>query len=196
MGSFHHTQRAGQAHGVVVRPLALGIVGIGQMIKMPPQLLAAVKYADAGYWNDRYRREKLSFEWFFGYTALKLLLKSCITKKKPCLQVGCGTSNLQEGMAAAGYTVVNVSVSATFASLERPACVGSFIGISRLHWFAGTSDAGFSSAVALCSTMAHSASRASLHENTDMLTSMMHPNPCHPVHTCTCFYAICKLACC
>lgn len=59
----------------------------------------------------RYQREPALFEWFFGHTALRRILRTYISKKKPILHVGCGTSNLQEGMARSGYTITNVSSS-------------------------------------------------------------------------------------
>lgn len=75
--------------------------------KLPP----TVRYAEAEYWESRYQREPSVFEWFFGHTALRRIIRAYISKKKPVLHVGCGTSNLQEGMAQSGYTIVNVSTT-------------------------------------------------------------------------------------
>jgi hypothetical protein len=69
----------------------------------------SVPYAEASYWEARYGKEHAAFEWFLGYTALRRLLRAFLSKRKPVLQIGCGTSNVQEGMAKAGWTVVNVS---------------------------------------------------------------------------------------
>jgi hypothetical protein len=66
----------------------------------------------------RYQREPSLFEWFFGHTALRRILRTHLSKKKPILHVGCGTSNLQEGMARSGYTVVNVSGCAGWCALS------------------------------------------------------------------------------
>lgn len=73
-----------------------------------PKLHPTVRYAEPEYWDSRYEREPSLFEWFFGHTALRRVIRAYISKKKPVLQIGCGTSNLQEGMAQSGYTVVNV----------------------------------------------------------------------------------------
>lgn len=76
-----------------------------------PPLPVTVRYAEPSYWDARYQREPALFEWFFGHTALRRLIRAHIGKKKPVLHVGCGTSNLQEGMARSGYTVVNTDIS-------------------------------------------------------------------------------------
>jgi hypothetical protein len=69
-----------------------------------------VRYAEPEYWNSRYEREPGHFDWFFGPTALRRVIRTTLQRKKPVLQVGCGTSTLQHGMAEAGYTVVNVRI--------------------------------------------------------------------------------------
>jgi 2-polyprenyl-3-methyl-5-hydroxy-6-metoxy-1,4-benzoquinol methylase len=56
----------------------------------------------------RYKREPGLFEWFYGHNALRRIIRTYFSKKRPVLHVGCGTSNLQEGMAKSGYNVVNV----------------------------------------------------------------------------------------
>ena len=58
--------------------------------------------------SARYQREPALFEWFFGHTALRRIIRTYISKKKTVLHIGCGTSNLQEGMARSGYSIVNV----------------------------------------------------------------------------------------
>lgn len=68
-----------------------------------------VPYAEASYWEARYGKEHQPFEWFLGYTALRRVLRAFLSKRKPVLQIGCGTSNVQEGMAKAGWSIHNVS---------------------------------------------------------------------------------------
>ena len=91
------------------------------MIPNKPRQGTLVRYADADYWEERYNRSNSVFEWFLGFTALRRILRSYIPKRKLCLHVGCGTSNLQEGMAKIGYTVVNVRPSCSCTHLTRPA---------------------------------------------------------------------------
>lgn len=76
-----------------------------------PGTWAQVPYAEASYWEARYGKEHQPFEWFLGYTALRRVLRAFLSKRKPVLQIGCGTSNIQEGMAKAGWTMVNVDIA-------------------------------------------------------------------------------------
>eukprot|EP00878_Enallax_costatus_P018491 GHUV01019466.1.p1 GENE.GHUV01019466.1~~GHUV01019466.1.p1 ORF type:complete len:169 (+),score=19.09 GHUV01019466.1:232-738(+) len=76
-----------------------------------PKLHPTVRYAEPDYWDSRYEREPSLFEWFFGHTALRRIIRAYVSKKKTVLQVGCGTSNMQEGMAKSGYTVINTDIS-------------------------------------------------------------------------------------
>mmetsp|Transcript_28747 Transcript_28747/g.63304 ORF Transcript_28747/g.63304 Transcript_28747/m.63304 type:complete len:472 (-) Transcript_28747:1214-2629(-) len=70
-----------------------------------------VRYAETDYWNQRYTAQPTHFDWFYGYTALKPLLKCTLNKRKLCLHIGCGNSNLQDGLGASGYSIVNTDIS-------------------------------------------------------------------------------------
>jgi 2-polyprenyl-3-methyl-5-hydroxy-6-metoxy-1,4-benzoquinol methylase len=93
----------------------------------PQQQWQQIPYADPSYWEARYAREAAPFEWFLGYTALRRTLRAFLPKRKPVLQIGCGTSNVQEGMARAGWTVVNVSgLDGKGRERERGRCLWPF----------------------------------------------------------------------
>jgi len=83
---------------------------------------------DPNYWEHRYETQSCSFDWFYGFTACRLLLRTLINRKKVVLQIGCGNSTLQEGMANDGYTIVNVSYTVgewsakLGVALESPLC--------------------------------------------------------------------------
>jgi hypothetical protein len=83
---------------------------------------------DPNYWEHRYETQSCSFDWFYGFTACRALLRTLINRKKVVLQIGCGNSTLQEGMANDGYTIVNVSYTVGERSaklgvaLESPLC--------------------------------------------------------------------------
>ncbi|GFR52820.1 hypothetical protein Agub_g15443, partial [Astrephomene gubernaculifera] len=77
-----------------------------------PSRLANVRYADKDYWNARYTSQPCEFDWFYGYTALRKVVRTFVKRRKPVLHLGCGNSNFQEGMARDGYTqVVNTDIS-------------------------------------------------------------------------------------
>ncbi|GLC33489.1 hypothetical protein PLESTB_000080400 [Pleodorina starrii] len=73
--------------------------------------LANVRYAEKDYWNSRYKSQPCEFDWFYGYTALRKIVRAFIKRTKSVLHVGCGNSNFQEGMAKDGYQVVNTDIS-------------------------------------------------------------------------------------
>ncbi|GIM07323.1 hypothetical protein Vretimale_11477, partial [Volvox reticuliferus] len=73
--------------------------------------LANLRYAEKEYWNNRYKSQPCEFDWFYGYTALRKIIRTFVKRNKPILQVGCGNSNFQEGMARDGYQVVNTDIS-------------------------------------------------------------------------------------
>eukprot|EP01083_Nonionella_stella_P232526 820161_1 len=53
-------------------------------------------YAKKTYWNERYRKEPETFEWYQSYDTIKALIDSFITKDSKVLVVGCGSSSLSE----------------------------------------------------------------------------------------------------
>ncbi|PNW77665.1 hypothetical protein CHLRE_10g446300v5 [Chlamydomonas reinhardtii] len=77
---------------------------------------AAGNYNNAEYWDQRYAPgapgdAPKHFDWFFNYSALRQLFKRYLHINARVLHVGCGNSNLQEGMAMDGYRVTNVDIS-------------------------------------------------------------------------------------
>ncbi|GLI60014.1 hypothetical protein VaNZ11_002078, partial [Volvox africanus] len=73
--------------------------------------LASLRYAEKEYWNSRYKSQPCEFDWFYGYNALRRIVRTFVKRNKPVLQVGCGNSNFQEGMARDGYQVLNTDIS-------------------------------------------------------------------------------------
>ncbi|GAX72762.1 hypothetical protein CEUSTIGMA_g218.t1 [Chlamydomonas eustigma] len=71
-------------------------------------------YAAGKYWDNRYAAQEVTFDWFFNYGALRVLLLEHLLEWKllPCLHIGCGNSNLQEGLVSDGFVNVwNVDIS-------------------------------------------------------------------------------------
>ncbi|KAG2426368.1 hypothetical protein HXX76_013125 [Chlamydomonas incerta] len=73
--------------------------------------LQNVRYDDREYWNSRYTNQPCEFDWFYGYTALRKVVRQFVKRSKLVLHVGCGNSNFQEGMANDGYQLVNTDIS-------------------------------------------------------------------------------------
>mmetsp|Transcript_16461 Transcript_16461/g.49015 ORF Transcript_16461/g.49015 Transcript_16461/m.49015 type:complete len:202 (-) Transcript_16461:289-894(-) len=70
-------------------------------------------YSSAEYWEERYLREPGTFDWYQGWHGLRRLLEAHVPKDAHILQVGVGTSKLQEDMVTLGgyESVTNIDVS-------------------------------------------------------------------------------------
>lgn len=80
-----------------------------------------VRYAEASYWDQRYAKESAQFDWFYGYNALRKFLRAFLPPNKLCLNIGCGNSNLQQGLSRAGYSIVNTDISEVIISKLKAA---------------------------------------------------------------------------
>eukprot|EP00803_Ostreobium_quekettii_P000885 evm.model.scf_616EXC.3 EVM.evm.TU.scf_616EXC.3 scf_616EXC:17971-22414(+) len=71
-------------------------------------------YGSQEYWERRYQKEPCAFEWYQGYAGLKPLLNQYIAPDANILQIGVGTSSLQEAMVNDSYKrILNVDCSET-----------------------------------------------------------------------------------
>eukprot|EP00798_Chlamydomonas_sp_ICE-L_P004871 gene4871-34634_t len=69
-------------------------------------------FSSGNYWNDRYASRVCVYDWFFDYSALRGLFSKYLPHSLPCLHLGCGNSDIQNGMAADGFVkVTNVDIS-------------------------------------------------------------------------------------
>ncbi|KAA6404019.1 MAG: putative kinase domain protein [Streblomastix strix] len=79
-----------------------------------------LQYGKADYWNERYTRDQQSFEWFQRYSALKKPIIQNIKKSSNILQVGVGTSRLQEDMYDDGYrNITSIDISPVAIDLVK-----------------------------------------------------------------------------
>ncbi|GBF91023.1 methyltransferase [Raphidocelis subcapitata] len=78
-----------------------------------PVIPAHQNYGDADYWDERYRREPVCFDWYQGYAGLEPIISRHLSPDAPVLHVGAGTSVLQEAMVKEGgfARIVNLDVS-------------------------------------------------------------------------------------
>ena len=71
-----------------------------------------LNYGDQSYWDNRYKNQIESFEWYVSYQELKSHLEKALQindhamKKVPTLLVGCGNSLLSEGLFHDGFTSI------------------------------------------------------------------------------------------
>lgn len=87
----------------VIVPATVAIVP-APAAAVPQPAPVAHGYSSDSYWNDRYSGSPTHFDWFFTHAALAPLLReACSPDAGPCLHVGCGNSNLSDGMARSGY---------------------------------------------------------------------------------------------
>ncbi|GIL54568.1 hypothetical protein Vafri_10318 [Volvox africanus] len=70
------------------------------------------QYGDCEYWDERYSREPAAFDWYQGFSGLQSILHQAFPMHATILQVGVGSSRLQEDMARAGWRhIINVDYS-------------------------------------------------------------------------------------
>ncbi|KAI5059705.1 hypothetical protein GOP47_0026024 [Adiantum capillus-veneris] len=69
-------------------------------------------YGEASYWDERYKQDGGSFDWYQQFSGLAPLLQKYIPKTSRVLMVGCGNAILSEDMVQDGYQeIVNVDIS-------------------------------------------------------------------------------------
>ncbi|EFJ43782.1 hypothetical protein VOLCADRAFT_65458, partial [Volvox carteri f. nagariensis] len=69
-------------------------------------------YGDCDYWDERYSREPAAFDWYQGFNGLQSILHQAFPLHTTLLQVGVGSSRLQEDMARAGWRlIINIDYS-------------------------------------------------------------------------------------
>ncbi|KXZ47786.1 hypothetical protein GPECTOR_33g668 [Gonium pectorale] len=70
------------------------------------------QYGECEYWDERYSREPAAFDWYQGFTGLQTILQSVYPMDSVLLQVGVGSSRLQEEMVRAGWrSIMNIDYS-------------------------------------------------------------------------------------
>ncbi|GLC49733.1 hypothetical protein PLESTB_000280800 [Pleodorina starrii] len=75
-------------------------------------MIAVPQYGECEYWDERYSREPASFDWYQGFGGLQSILQLAFPLHATILQVGVGSSRLQEDMARAGWRhIINVDYS-------------------------------------------------------------------------------------
>ncbi|XP_074568136.1 uncharacterized protein LOC141824706 [Curcuma longa] len=69
-------------------------------------------YGEASYWDQRYSKDRGTFDWYQKYQSLGPLFDLYLRRHHRLLLVGCGNSALGESMVDDGYQdVVNIDIS-------------------------------------------------------------------------------------
>lgn len=127
--SAQQTHRAADAaHSLARSPIA-------SPPKQTPCAPQNAQYGDAAYWDERYAREPVCFDWYRGYDGLASVLLRHLDPAAPLLHVGMGTSQLQRDLVErAGFKrVVNVDVSGVAVAWMR----GLHDGVKGLEYRVG-----------------------------------------------------------
>jgi SAM-dependent methyltransferase len=71
-------------------------------------------YGKAEYWDERYKANDTTFDWFVSFDALKDIILPYTTSKQECkaLVVGCGNSRLSPQLYDSGvHQIINIDIS-------------------------------------------------------------------------------------
>eukprot|EP00744_Colponema_vietnamica_P006587 GILI01009551.1.p1 GENE.GILI01009551.1~~GILI01009551.1.p1 ORF type:complete len:225 (+),score=68.14 GILI01009551.1:68-742(+) len=70
------------------------------------------EYGKSDYWDERYKANDTTFDWFVSYEPLKDLIQSIVRHDHKVLVVGCGNSRLSPQLYDNGYhTITNIDIS-------------------------------------------------------------------------------------
>lgn len=79
-------------------------------------------YGKADYWDERYKANDTTFDWFVSFDALKDIILPYTTSKPDCkvLVVGCGNSRLSPQLYDCGvHQIINIDISEVAISQMR-----------------------------------------------------------------------------
>jgi hypothetical protein len=75
-------------------------------------------YQSVAYWDERHLHQPLGYEWYQDYRALRHVITNVLPNDAHVLQVGVGTSLIQEHMLDDGYQCIT-SVDSSAAAIKR-----------------------------------------------------------------------------
>eukprot|EP01064_Diplonema_japonicum_P007537 TRINITY_DN1516_c0_g1_i1.p1 TRINITY_DN1516_c0_g1~~TRINITY_DN1516_c0_g1_i1.p1 ORF type:complete len:228 (+),score=56.98 TRINITY_DN1516_c0_g1_i1:129-812(+) len=70
------------------------------------------EYGKADYWDERYKANDTTFDWYVSYEPLKDILTPIVKPDSKCLVVGCGNSRLSAQLYDTGvHDITNIDIS-------------------------------------------------------------------------------------
>lgn len=88
-------------------------------------------YGKAEYWDERYRANDTTFDWFVSYDALKDVIQPLVKPDSKILVVGCGNSRLSAQLYDSGFhNIVNIDISEIVINQMR----SRYREMERMEW--------------------------------------------------------------
>ncbi|CUE91335.1 methyltransferase, putative [Bodo saltans] len=89
------------------------------------------EYGKADYWDERYKSNDTTFDWFVAFEPLRDVLQSLAKPDYKILVIGCGNSRLSPQLYESGYqNVVNIDISEVVVNQMR----ARYKELDRMEW--------------------------------------------------------------
>lgn len=89
------------------------------------------EYGKSDYWDERYKSNDTTFDWFVAFEPLRDVLQSLAKPDYKILVIGCGNSRLSPQLYESGYqNVVNIDISEVVINQMR----ARYKELDRMEW--------------------------------------------------------------
>ena len=89
------------------------------------------EYGKSEYWDERYKANDTTFDWFVAYEPLKDLFGGVLKPEHKILVIGCGNSRVSPQLYDAGFhNIVNVDISEVVVNQMR----ARYKEMDRMEW--------------------------------------------------------------
>lgn len=89
------------------------------------------EYGKAEYWDERYKANDTTFDWFVGYEALKDIIQPLAKPEQRILVIGAGNSRLSAQMYDGGFqNITNIDISEVVINQMK----ARFKEMDRMEW--------------------------------------------------------------
>ena len=89
------------------------------------------EYGKAEYWDERYKSNDTTFDWFVAFEPLRDIVMSLVKPESKVLVIGCGNSRLSPQLYEAGiHNIINVDISEVVVQQMR----ARFKEMDKMEW--------------------------------------------------------------
>lgn len=89
------------------------------------------EYGKSDYWDERYKSNDTTFDWFVAFEPLRDIIQSLVKPDQKILVVGCGNSRLSPQLYESGYpNIVNIDISEVVINQMR----ARYKELDRMEW--------------------------------------------------------------